>query len=421
MSKAEIRREALARQGQTFVFGNQRLQFLGDGKRAEFEEGGEGLVQKVVNEGGQLFRIKAFWEPNEYRYHRSVALAQQGLSTPGKSVADALAGAPIAVIKEMGQHTPFVIVMKNVNGASWKNLREKAIAAGRDSYPMPDWSSLEVRATWAYGLATAVLKMEERGFIHTDLSPGNIMLTPDGNTAGDMALVDFDGFVHPQWNIVDLLVRGVEGYAAPETFAGIKAFVGTDRVGMAILIQEFLITGERDISYDEVFNWAYDQQAEINSGKGESHPRFKQKWRNLAELLEATLQAKRVEDRPDPETWRRALLPLADGQKSPTQPLYINRFRIQNATPLATPISLAIDEQHNVVDLSNSQFRLHATIRRNASGQLLLQANSGFVLRVKLPDTSSWEVLKEQSIVNVVNGLVVFDPHAICPAEFKES
>jgi hypothetical protein len=125
----------------------------------------------------------------------------------GKPVADPFGGAPFKVLTSLGRHTPFALIMKNVPGTSWRNLKEFAMYD--TSYPPSGWPSERVRATWAYGLATAVMKMEEHGFVHGHLTPGNVMVIPAalhtselGWDEGDIGLVDFDNFFYPSYKIM---------------------------------------------------------------------------------------------------------------------------------------------------------------------------------------------------------------------------
>jgi serine/threonine protein kinase len=415
MGQKEIRSEALARQGQTVKINNRRYHFLGDSSRASFEVGREGLVQPATDDAGNPLMIKAFWEPTEYRFKRCVLLAQQSLALAGVAVADALGGAPIDVIGPLGTHTPFAVVMKKVSGKSWKNLRESAQSNGVGGFPPRNWPPLEVRATWAYGLATALHKMEPRGFVHADLSPGNVMVTPTGNTMGDMALVDFDGFVHPGFQMVDLIVNGSEGYAAPEIYEGKEARPGSDRIGLAILVQEFLLTGAPGVSYDHVFQWAYDQTAEINSRTGEAHPAFKQQWPQLAQLLEATLRSPAIEGRPTPEDWRKLLLPIAEGGRSAPRD-----FTLTNASPMKTPLSLVFKAQAKRLHLSQTPFHIRATLERDQTGEVTIQVNPGAELRVQEAGKAKWRVYRGGQRFTATAGLVIFDPSGI-PAKLSET
>lgn len=415
MGQKDIRSEALARQGQTVKINNRWYHFPGDSSRAGFEVGREGLVQPATDDSGNPLMVKVFWKPNEYRFNRCVLLAQQGLALAGVTAADALGGAPIDVIGPLGIHTPFAVVMKKVSGKSWKNLRESAQSNGVSGYPPRDWPPLEVRATWAYGLATALHKMEPRGFVHADLSPGNVMVTPTGNTMGDMALVDFDGFVHPGYKIVDLMVNGSEGYAAPEIWTGKEARPGSDRIGLAILVQEFLLTGASGVSYDHVFQWAYDQTAEINSRGGEAHPAFKQQWPQLAHLLEATLRSPTIEGRPSPEDWRKLLLPIAEGK-----PPVPRNLTLTNASPMKSPISLVVKDQVKRLDLSLTPFHIRATLEHDQTGSVTIIVHSGAELRVQESGKTKWHVYQSGQRLTATAGLVIFDPIGI-PAKLSET
>lgn len=415
MGQKEIRSEALARQGKTVKVNNRQYHFPGDSTRASFEVGREGLVQPATDDAGNPLMIKAFWEPTEYRFNRCKLLAEQGLALAGVTVADALGGAPIDIIGPLGPNTPFAVVMKKVNGKSWKNLRESAQSNGVAGYPPRDWPPLEVRATWAYGLATAVHKMEPRGFVHADLSPGNVMVTPTGDTMGDMALVDFDGFVHPGFQMVDLVVNGSEGYAAPEIWTNQEAKLGSDRLGMAVLIQEFLLTGTPGVSYDHVFQWAYDQKNEINNRAGEAHPAFKKHWPQLAALLEAALRSPTIEGRPTPEDWRKQLLPIAEGK--PSAPRHIV---FTNASPSKTPLNLAIKDQVKRLDLSQTPFRIRATLERDQTGAVTIQVHPGAEVRVQEAGKTKWQTYQSGQQFSVTAGLVIFDPTGI-PAKLDEA
>jgi serine/threonine protein kinase len=393
-SKSKLRREALARQGTIVSVRGRRYKFLGNQAKAEFEEGGEGLVQPVREEQGySRYRVKCFWEPNNNRKYRSSLLTQNPLANPNKEYADALAGAPVEIWEQLGAYTPFAVVMKEVRGRSWKSLREAASVA--EKYPLPDWPLLSIRATWAYGLATAVKQMEERQFIHADLSPGNVMVTPDGERAGDMALVDFDSFVLPAMSQMDVTMRGSDGYAAPEIWQGQYAKVGSDRIGLAILIQEFLLIGEPSISADEAFQWAYDQESEIVAANAEAHPAVRRLWPEIATLVEKTLCTRNLMERPAPEAWRKALLPLAEA--SPVSvPSTVKGAELRNIILIGYPVQTStfyrIPDHERRVDLLLSSFRLRSTLERDVSGGVTLLVHPGGELRVQIPGYKRWHI-----------------------------
>jgi hypothetical protein len=196
VSKFQVQNEARERQGTTLRLGGSTYHFLGTPSNVEFRQGGEGLVQPVVDpNSGERYRIKCFFEPTDRRLQRSKLLVQQQLAKAHKHFADSLGGAPFEIVHNLGPHTPYALVMKEIHGESWDRIKEKA--KEDPTYPPGMLPSAQVRATWAYGLASAVKQMEAHGFIHADIAHGNVMVVPDGDLAGSMALVDFDAFFHP--------------------------------------------------------------------------------------------------------------------------------------------------------------------------------------------------------------------------------
>src|SRR5262249_52865191 len=160
----EIRKEAIARQGTTLKRRRTRYFIEGDQKKAKFQMGEEGLVHYAVDQGsGTKYRIKCFWEPDDGRLARSRHLVKQRLANLKNGSIDVLAGAPFGLIDSIGGLSRFALIMKNVEGGSWKDLRQDAENLG--VYPPPGWPSLKIRLLWAYGLAYAVERMEARNFV----------------------------------------------------------------------------------------------------------------------------------------------------------------------------------------------------------------------------------------------------------------
>jgi serine/threonine protein kinase len=410
MGRAGLLPEAAARQGR--VVRSQGRDFLIEGtpNQAVFKMGSEGLVHVATDlSNNALCRIKCFWEPTDDRRSRSEALVRLRLANLQKTVADALGGAPYELLDSLGPHTPFAVVMKDVKGSSWRDLKEneKQRSVELNQYPPPNWPDLAVRATWAFGLATAVLNMESRGFIHADLSDGNIVVNPSGHNAGDMALVDFDAFVHPAYPTADSICRGSEGYAAPEIWRGQPAKVGSDRVGMAILIQEFLVTGDPTISRDEGFGWRYDQEAEICSRRGEAHPNLVAKYPELATLLISTLRASTVAARPSPHLWRQILRGIAMGRSA--------RSRLVNVTLCPHPVAksyqpVVFSDGHGTLDLSKTVYGIRASLVRNGDGSIDAVVHAGATMRTKHPDSNIWKEHLSGARISIMPGTILFDP-----------
>jgi hypothetical protein len=331
-------------------------------------------------------------------------LVGRQLSNGAKAVADALGGAPLELLDHLGPETPFAIVMKSVHGFSWTRLRDQAEAD--TAYPPHGWPPIQVRATWAYGLATAVKTMEARQFVHADLSPGNVIVTPGGGTAGDMALVDFDGFIDIAHGELHPPVRGSDGYASAEMWNDRTGTIGSDRIGMAILIQEFLVIGDATISKQEAFGWAYHQDKEISNRSAEPHPLVAQKYPELAELLVATLRAKDAGSRPGPDEWRRILAAIVDGM-----PLGASLGAVViEPHPLKDPsASITFGPQERTLDLAGTGFGIRATLERLPTGTLRVVVHGGAELRVQKAGSPHWQTYAGNQAVGVMSGLVLFD------------
>jgi serine/threonine protein kinase len=403
----QVKREAVARQGTTIVTGAHRFHIDGKPDKAIFRSGKEGLVHKATDlDSGIECRIKCFFDPSPKRRKRSEILVRERLPNLIKKVADPLAGAPYELLGRLGQCTPFAVVMRDVHGSNWADLKDAAKSTGSRNYPPPGWPSLAVRATWAYGLATAVNEMESRRFIHADLSDGNVMVTASGDSAGDMALVDFDSFVHPAYPELDSDCRGTAGFAAPEIWNSVSVSIGSDRVGMAILIQEFLFFGDSSITANESYKWAYDQNTEIGKAAAEAHPFIQAKYPEIARLVVETLRARTPGARPEPAAWRPVLLAIYNSTQRPT--------RLRAVSIDSHPLNLA--DYHllfagnaQILDLSKTPFGIHATLQRNSDGSIDAVVHPGATIQAQSAGTHSWKGFTGSQRIRVVPGIVLFD------------
>ena len=165
------------------------------------------------------------------------------------------AGAPFGLIDSLGGLSRFALIMKTVEGLSWKDLRQDAEQSGE--YPPPAWRLLARAAV--VGLRTACReRMELRNFVHADLSDGNIVVVPHGSGAGaDMALVDFDAYFNP---VHSSNYRGTNGFVALEIGIAGSIRIGSDRVAMAILIQDLVPVGQSVITAADAFDDKYTQE-----------------------------------------------------------------------------------------------------------------------------------------------------------------
>jgi hypothetical protein len=396
--RIQIRQEAIARQGSVIKQRRNRYLIEGDQRKARFQMGEEGLVHYAVEESsGTKYRIKCFWEPDDSRLERSRFLVKQGLADLKKTSADVLAGAPFGLIDSIGGLSRFALVMKTVEGMSWKDLRQDAEQSGE--YPPPTWPSLRIRLLWAYGLACAVERMEARNFVHADLSDGNIVVVPSGERAGDMALVDFDAYFNP---VHSSNYRGTSGFVAPEIWDRGSIGIGSDRVAMAILIQDLLVAGDPSITAGEAFDAKYTQD-QICSHQSPPRALLKTRYPRVAELLEATLLARTREQRPEPGLWREALLDLYRQQgrrcrldSAPENPM----LRIWSSVPRQ--------------DLSNTPFGIRADLLQARDGEFHIQVHPGAKVRIKLSE-GTWRELSGGQDVTIASQAMLFEPGAKLP------
>jgi hypothetical protein len=430
MGKMQLRQEARALQGKSIAFGDRSLKIAGESSRAEFESGSEGLVHLATDErSGESFRIKCFWEPDDMRRRRSEYLVALQLVELNKPRADALGGAPFGMLPPLGASTPFAVLMRNVRGESWRKLRTRAEAEAE--YPPKWWPPVAIRATWAYGLATAVTKMEARGFVHADISPGNIVVN-DGlhgtvsdagsemndDDAGDMALVDFDRYVHGSAEVSEL-GQGTAGYAAPEVWAKQLPQVGTDRASMAILIQEFIVVGDPELCKEEALDWSYDQESctfqakprgdSPESRNASAHPLLARKYPELAALVEATVHATKPEARPAPQSWRGPLRDIVY-PGAPSAPSRLCEVTLIQVADISQPYHLVFTPAMRMLDLSETRFRIHASLKRDADGSAYLAVHSGAIVDVRLTAVSTPNEYRGPTRIEVRGGMVLMEP-----------
>jgi len=388
--KAEIRREAKERQGTVIVSRRGRYFIEGDQRRARFQSGAEGLVQPAIEEGtGKKYRIKVFWDPDESRLARSRALVHRALARPESSL-DVLGGAPFAILDSLGGSSRFAVIMKNIEGVSWKDLRRDAEFAG--VYPPPDWPSFRTRWLWAYGLVTAVAKMETLNFIHADLSDGNLVGLHTGNRAGELALVDFDAYFNPDYPSNYL---GTSGFVAPEIWSQSAIGVGSDRLAMAILIQEFLLVGDHELNATDAFQIHYTQE-QICALECTAHPLLRLKYPAIANLFDRTLKAPSRNLRPEPMEWRETLRTLRR-----TGPVVVHLTPPTGGPDL--PIELRPGE---FKDLAPTLFGIHADLVLHESLCVRPHPGSHVLLR---PVDGTWKELADSSDVEISPNSRLFD------------
>jgi serine/threonine protein kinase len=400
--RIDIRREAMARQGSVVKHGLRRYLIEGDSRSARFQMGEEGLVHYAIEpRTGIRIRIKCFWEPDDDRMERSRYLVQQRLARRAPDGCDVLGGAPFAFIDSLGQLSRFALVMRNVPGESWKDLRQTA--EQEPAYPPPGWPSLKTRILWAYALVCAVERMEARDFVHADLSDGNVLVVPGGDRAGEAALVDFDAYYNPRH---PSKYRGTNGFVAPEIWDRGPVGIGSDRIAMAVLIQDMLVVGDPDIGRQDAFSAKYTQD-ELCAYSGRAHFLLWQRERALAQLFEATLKAAAPADRPSPAQWKQELLRLC--RQAPWR-----RHTLQAEDNPAIRISLNAPGRQ---DLTLTPFAIRGDLTRSDEGEASLFVHPSARIRLRTPE-QPWRWLEAATEAGLVSDSVIFDPSGQFPGRF---
>ncbi|HXP52471.1 MAG TPA: hypothetical protein VN922_21135, partial [Bacteroidia bacterium] len=183
---------------------------------------------------------------------------------------------------------------------------------------------------------------------------------------------------------------------------------GSDRIGMAILIQEFLVFGDAAITPEDAdsFLSGYDQEADISVGKGEAFPYFAAKYPELADLLIQTFKARKPQERPSPALWRPYLRSLALNGTL--------RKRLVNVSLEPYPIGkgigkLQLSDSEVSLDLSRTKYAIRATLCRNSDGSIDVVVHALGVIRIKEPN-QHWSIYGGSTRIPIRSGMLLSDP-----------
>jgi len=89
------------------------------------------------------------------------------------------------------------------------------------------------------GVCNALAALHDRGFVHRDVKPDNVMVDSDGR----VVLIDFDASRRRNENSRDTVVMGTVGYAAPEQLGLSQSDARTDIYAVGVLYN-VMLTGK---------------------------------------------------------------------------------------------------------------------------------------------------------------------------------
>jgi Protein kinase domain. len=215
---------------------------------------------------------------------------------------------------------PYLSFRGKVNGVQIVAHAARQLIKGSQSEDMSrlrdhgQWNfGLDVRRRLAGHLCCAVAALEQLDFVHSDLSPKNVVVTtaPDGSPAA--VLCDYDGFIHPGQAMLPMEFRpkGTQGYQSPEVVERLDRkdpdiWVDSDRFALGVLACEIMV-------------WQPNTADELNRGElltsdfvrkrdASGVPAALQKrWPDGFKLLQRAMKAPSKQALPSPAEWLHAL------------------------------------------------------------------------------------------------------------------
>lgn len=196
--------------------------------RSRIAAGGMGVVYEADGPGGRcavkVLSALLAAEPELRRRFRREAAALRAIDHPGV----------VRVFSEGEERGFCFYAMERVDGEDLRARLERG--------PLP---AAEVERL-ARSLLTTLAEVHAKGFVHRDLKPGNVLLTPSGPRLCDFGIARFDG---SSTLTESAAVLGSLRYMAPEQRLG-KATALSDLYALGILLHEALaggVPGERDL------------------------------------------------------------------------------------------------------------------------------------------------------------------------------
>jgi serine/threonine-protein kinase len=191
--------------------------------------GGMGIVYRAVDERlDRVVALKILPRPAEMEEDRRLRFLREARA------AAAVTHPNIATVYEVGEERDYVyIAMEHVRGATVRALLERG--------PLPVADALRI----ALGVARGMAKAHERGVVHRDLKPDNVML----NEEGEAKILDF-GLAKLHAAPLDAARTktgqrlGTPSYMSPEQWEGRDVDARSDVFSFGVMLYEML-TGTR--------------------------------------------------------------------------------------------------------------------------------------------------------------------------------
>lgn len=203
----------------------------------------------------------------------------------------------------------------------------------------------ETRSLFCGQLCCAIYALEELGWVHGDLSLGNVLIGWQEGQGEVAVLVDFDGFYHPRQPLLPLKVGrhdmrrvGSEGFQDPNLLDEIardpsNACVRCDRFALGALICQLIVwqpwmAGQ--LSRHHLLSGDMIRKRNLEGLPG----KIQDIWPQGFDLLQKALAGRRPHDQPGPREWLAAVggPPI----RSPT--LLVSNGRLRPAVYLAVEL-----------------------------------------------------------------------------------
>src|SRR5262249_25821380 len=182
----------------------------------------------------------------------------------------------------------------------------------------------------------------------------------------------------------------------------------SDRIAMAVLIQDMLVVGDPGIGRVDAFSAQYTQE-ELCEYKSRAHFLLWQRYRPIAELVESTLQTPNPSARPAPAQWKEALRQLY--RQAPWR-----RHTLHADDNAGICISLDVPGSQ---DLTTTPFGIRGNFVRSEDGWASFLSHEGAKVRLRSAE-QGWRWIESGSEARLENGDLIYDhQQGRFPARFR--